>query len=224
MFNRAQFVVIVLFFVFGMISSVYSQVFIEADFERLLSSHELAASYNPETGRFDGTPSEIIPVEQLKKSIAKLSDNIKKLEQKKVQLAQKLITTDLSEEHESKIWEKTSQAQQKIESKTEEINRKQALLNRRGIPPLTTVVDVIDQIYKDTRQAYLQNADSSSIILNKLPVFPVRPPQVNSDNSLKAFYFDPCSELLSQYIRQAPKTGRLFRGLNQTILYTGASE
>ena len=62
----------------------------------------------------------------------------------------------------------------------------------------------------------LYNKDK--IMLNKLPRYPSRKPELNG-NDLHRFWYHPTSDCLELYLKQASIIGLIFPRYNQTIIY-----
>lgn len=201
------------FFVIFLSQTAEAQTFSSCDFARLLSRHPLMKDYQPETGRFRNTPSEIIPVEKVRAQIASAEAEIASFNHRRESLLAGTLAAgeDLDE---SNVWSELSQLAEEVK------HRKRLLLDLReleatnGIPPVSRVLSISRQIILETRE----QMPSSDIVLNHLPRFYLSKPDYEG-NPLRSFFNAPeQKELFYQYLAGINQVGQLFKSVSLPIL------
>lgn len=207
------------FFVVAVPLLVSGQTFRAVDFERLLQKHPLMRKYDPETGRFKETKSEIIPVEKLQERIASISADIAACESEKSELV--LATMNSNEPAaESTAWEKIGRIDRRLAELKERLQTEKALLEDKGVPGYDKLLEIAGQIYHET---VLPETSTDCVLLNKLPRFVAAPPQL-ADNDLRRFFISRKAEVLEKYLAQAGKIALMFEKTDQPIVYSADRE
>lgn len=210
-----NFLLLLSFFALGVHLSVQSAEYQEADLQRLIRNHPLIKDFQPETGRFKNTPSEIQPVERLIGNKNKLTLAISELEkEKRNKLAEHLVAGNAVEEQ---LWEKIKEIDSEVEKHQKEIRELDDLIAAKGVPGFETVIKISEQLWNDISVGLPSN---EAIILNKLPFQPPDLPPTIENRDLRHFFYSPSPENLQKYINYSIETGFLFQSINKTILYS----
>lgn len=196
------------------------QSFKVVDFERLLRNHPISKNYDPETGRFKNTASEIIPLDRLAEEIDTLEQQIKDIQLEKASMVSASIIESFEADAENDVWQRIESYDQRIKKLDETLTQKKSLYKSSGIPEASTVLAVINEIHQDVRQQHIDPSLSSSIILNKLPAFPVDIPEINQEtNGLLNYFYTRNPASFNNYISSNYSIGMLFKSLDLPILY-----
>lgn len=195
--------------------AVNAQSFKTVDFERLLMNHPLMKNFDPETGRFRDTPSEIVPVALLQQRIISLTSQIGNLEKQKVQIVtESMLKTDNTDEEDT--WERIKCIDSRIEAARESMLPEQKLLEQRGVPGYETILAIASRLVNDTVGSQFAQ---DRVVINKLPRFRSLPPDL-SNNDLRRFFDRKSSATLEKYLSQAGLVGLMFSQTDQPILYS----
>ncbi len=190
--------------------------FRQIDFERLLNAHPMMKNYDPETGRFKNTPSEIVPVEVLEERIASITADIGRLEKKKMQLVAASLQA-LSASDDSSLWAEISLIDRQIEGLRKAAEPIRELREDGGVPGFDKLLAVSSGLAYDIISA--QAADDR-VVFNKLPRFRSLPPKF-AGRDLKHFFFTRDASVLTDYLAGAGLVGLMFSQADNTILYYG---
>ncbi|HNS08601.1 MAG TPA: hypothetical protein PKN29_02815 [Candidatus Ozemobacteraceae bacterium] len=207
------------FFVFAVPLLVTGETFRAVDFERLLQKHPLMRKYDPETGRFKETKSEIIPVEKLQERVASISAEIAASEREKSDLVLRTMNSNESAA-ENLAWEKIGQIDRRLSELKERLKAEQSLLEDKGVPGYDKLLEIAGQIYHET---VLPEIATGCVLLNKLPRFAAAPPRP-AENDLRRFFFSRKAEILESYLTQAGKIALMFEKTDRPILYSADRE
>jgi len=203
------------FFVAAVPLLASGETFRAVDFERLLQKHPLMRKYDPETGRFKETKSEIIPVEKLQERVASITADIAACEREKSELVLAAINSGESST-EALTWEKIGQIDRRLAELKTRLQMEQSLLDDKGVPGYDKLLEIAGQIYHET---VLPEIATGVLLLNKLPRFAAAPPQ-SADNDLRRFFYSRNGEILEKYLAQAGKIALMFEKTDQPILYS----
>lgn len=188
--------------------------FSSVDLQRLIKNHPTMKNYQPDTGRFKNTPSEIQPISIVTEKIASLSARIKFLEgDKHEKISNHLIMTKGNEEP---LWRDIKAIDSEIQFLKKEIKDLEDLAAAGGIPGFECVLRISESLWKDVDSELNQ---LPGIVLNKLPVYPPLNPPAIKNNDLRRFFYSPDHEQLINYTRFSVKTGFLFKATSETIVY-----
>lgn len=207
------------FFVAAVPLLAASETFRAVDFERLLQKHPLMRKYDPETGRFKETKSEIIPVEKLQKRVASISAEIAGCEREKSEFVLAAMNSGEAST-EALTWEKIGQIDRRLAELKSRLQTEQSLLADMGVPGYDKLLEIAGQIYHET---VLPETATAALLLNKLPRFAAAPPQP-ADNDLRRFFYSCSGEALEKYLAQAGKIALMFEKTDQPILYSADGE
>lgn len=209
--------------IFALVSSVplFSQTYSSIDFNRLVLKHPMMKNFDPETGRFRNTPSEIIPVARLKLEIENLQKQIKTRESEKKDKLNDILATFSSKNNEEDAWQKINSFDHSLSEIKAELDEKNRLLSDLGIPGYEKVLAVVRTFFLEIMQNFEKNGD---IILNTLPRFPLqRKPDFGRAN-LRSFFMEKNTDTLREYIKKKSLIGMLFRKVYQPVLFNKAKE
>ncbi|MDD3148970.1 MAG: hypothetical protein PHD82_16875 [Candidatus Riflebacteria bacterium] len=206
-------------FVFLVPPVVVGVEFKQVDFERLLNKHPLMKKFDPETGRFNGTPCEIIPVELIRQRVASLTAMIGLCERKKSDLVVAAMV-DGAKVDENAIWAQIGKIDHEISDIRKKLDGEEALLEQKGIPGLETLFSVVTGLTRDLIDS-ISAADN--IVINKLPRFRSKPPQL-AGFDLRHFFYQPDPQHLKKYLEQAGLIGLMFSGSDNPIIYRHTAE
>lgn len=203
------------FFVAAVPLLASGETFRAVDFERLLQKHPLMRKYDPETGRFKETRSEIIPVAKLQERIASISAAIAACENEKSELVLATMNSgdSVSEAH---AWERIGQIDRQLAELKTGLQTEQSLLADEGVPGYDKLLEIAGQIYHET---ILPEIATGVLLLNKLPRFVATPPRP-AGNDLRHFFYSCNGEVLEKYLAQAGKIALMFEKTDQPILYS----
>lgn len=207
------------FFVAAVPLLAAGETFRTVDFERLLQKHPLMRKYDPETGRFKETKSEIIPVENLQKRVASISAEIADCEREKSEFVLAAMNSDEASS-EALTWEKIGRIDRRLAELKSRLQTEQSLLADKGVPGYDKLLEIAGQIYHET---VLSETATDALLLNKLPRFAAAPPQP-ADNDLRRFFYSRSGEVLEKYLAQAGKIALMFEKTDQPILYSADGE
>lgn len=188
------------------------------DFERLLNRHPLMRQFDPETGRFKGTPSEIIPVEVLQNRVASLTGQIAALEQTKSDLVASAMVNAGADE--SAVWLKIGEYDRDIDMLRKRLAGERELLDQKGVPAFSTLFAVASDLVKSICRAEMA---SNTVVINKLPRFPANPP-VFGGNDLRHFFYSSDPDCLETYLSRAGLIGLMFAQTDDPIIFQRAGE
>ncbi|MEW6708763.1 MAG: hypothetical protein AB1403_02985 [Candidatus Riflebacteria bacterium] len=199
--------------------SVSGQTFSSCDFERLIMQHPLMNQYDPESGRFRGTPGEIISPAEVDSRIASTHAQIDLLQEKrKSVLADSLKSGDESGENE--LWENLAGINQRVMELKQSLMELDELKATGGVPPVSRNLPIARQIILDTRQKF----PKTELLLNRLPRFFMYPPDF-LENELRRFFRAPQQiELLKDYLEQVPAISLLFPATSEPVLIKRGKE
>ena len=207
------------FFVAAVPLLVSGETFRAVDFERLLQKHPLMRKYDPETGRFKETKSEIIPVENLQKRVASITAEIADCESEKSELVLAAMNSGEAST-EALTWEKIGQIDRRLAELKARLQTEQSLLANKGVPGYDKLLEIAGRIYHET---VLPETATGALLLNKLPRFAATPPLL-ADSDLRRFFFSRNGEVLEKYLAQAGKIALMFEKTDQPILYSADRE
>lgn len=192
-----------------------AQTFKTIDFERLLLNHPLMKNFDPATGRFRDTPSEIVPIAVLQQKISSMTTQISDLEKQKAKIVAELVlkTDQNSEEI---IWQQLKDLDSKIETVKKQMQPVQKLLEQGGVPGYETVFAIATQLVNDIVGS---RYEKNHLVVNKLPRFRSVPPALNN-NDLRRFFDHKNIEILEKYLSQAGIIGLMFSHIDQPVLYS----
>jgi hypothetical protein len=200
------------FFALVASSSLLAQSFSSADFERLINKHPMMKNYDPESGRFKNTPSQVVPVESVRNQIASAQQEIETFGRQREEILASSLNSENADEN--KVWEELSSLNEEI------FKRKRLLLDlgeleaANGIPPVSRVLSIARSMILDVREEF----QDSDVVLNTLPRYFAAPPQFMR-NPLQEFFFNPDSKItLLKYLRENHRVGLLFPAVAQPIL------
>jgi len=200
------------FFAFLVSSSLSAQSFSAADFERLLNKHPMMKNYDPESGRFKNTPSQVVPVESVRSQIASAQQEIAVFGRQREEILSRSLNSEDADENQ--VWKELTRLNEEI------FKRKRLLLDlgeleaANGVPPVSRVLAIARSMILDVREEF----SDSDVVLNTLPRF-FAPPPVFIRNPLREFFFQPESAAgLVRYLRETHRIGLLFPVLAKPIL------
>ena len=206
---------IMLYFIFILVSilPLSAQTFGEADLERLIMNHKIMKNYDSKTGHFKNTAYELKNVSELKAENASKAAEIKEIDLKEKEKSNAVIIQDIDDEE--SFWGGIYYLSQRKKQLEIEINKNNELINSNGDPGYSKLYPIIDEMCNDIFTS-LYNKDK--IILNKLPRYPSRKPELYN-NDLHRFWYHPNPDYLELYLKQASIIGLMFPKYNQTIIY-----
>lgn len=196
----------------GFASLANAQTFSVEDLERLIDNHHLLKKYDAETRRFKDTPSQIIPIEQVRGQIAKLRAEINELERSREKLVKQTIENVADEE--SDLWVRLNELSDQIKMKRQQLPELDELEATGGVPPVSRVIPIAREILLDVRKEF----SGTDIVLNRLPAFYQPPPRFRQNSLLKFFQQPDRLEFLSEYHKNIPSISLLFPAINQPVL------
>lgn len=204
---------LLIFFAFITSQIAVAQTFSSCDFARLLSRHPLMKDFQPETGRFRNTSSEIIPVEKVQAQIASAEAEIASFNRRRENLL--AGTLSASEKlDESKVWSELSQLAEEVQKRKRLLLDLRELEATKGIPPVSRVLSISRQIILEARD----QMPSADIVLNQLPRFYLSTPDYEG-NPLRSFFNAPeRKEFFYQYLAGVNQVGQLFKSVSMPIL------
>ncbi len=200
---------------------LFSQKYAESDFNRLILNHPMMKNFDPSSGRFRNTPSEIISVGRLKQDIAAIQARMDSLnEDKKAKLTVifEALKLNVSEEN---AWKQINDFDHSISELKEQLTKKNELLADLGVPGYETVLSVTRKIFLDTRKSIPQG---DKIVLNSLPRFPLPHKPDFGKISLRTFFLKCDAEKLKAYLQNKIFIGMLFSKVYQPILFNDQEE
>ncbi len=201
-------------FVFLVPSLVGAVDFKQVDFERLLKQHPLMKNYDPETGRFKNTPSEIIPVSLIEQRIASISAQIRLCDKRKSDLVVSAMSSD-AEIDENDIWGQIGKLDHEISTLQKRLQAEENMLEQKGVPGYETLFSVVTDL---TRSVIESASAANRVLINKLPRFRSEPPSL-SGFDLRHFFYRPDLQHLRKYLSQAGLIGSLFSKTDGSIIY-----
>lgn len=203
-------------FAFFVLPVVNGAEFRQIDFERLLKGHPMMKNYDPETGRFKNTPSEIVPVETLDRQIASITSELVRLEKEKAELVLESLETS-SDSEDMKVWSEIGRLDQQMNNLRKAMEPIRSLREDGGSPGFDKVLAVAAGLFRDTVSAH---SSENTIVLNKLPRFRALPPEF-SGRDLRCFFITRDMAVLENYLARAGLVGLMFSQTDKTILYSG---
>lgn len=192
----------------------FSQALKTVDFERLISNHPLMKQFDRETGRFKGTPSEILPLDVLQQRVGSLTSELEALEARKA----KVVATSMLEASgvdEERVWDEIGSLDRQIAAVKGRLLPEQTLLEQKGVPGLETVFTIATGIVNDVVGAEFA---ADRLVINKLPRYPSEPPTVGV-NDLRRLFYSRDRAVLEKYLTAAPVIGLMFSGSDRPVLY-----
>ena len=201
------------FFVFFCCLPAQSQTFGTADLERLIKQHPMMKNYDPETGRFNNTPSQVVSPVKINSQIASAQAEIATFEN----LRKKQLNQALGEKgsvDEKLVWQRLTELSESIKQRKRLLLDLEELRATGGVPAISRVLPIARNIILEVRE----QLPSSDIVLNKLPRFYRSFPEFVG-NPLQEFFFDSkrTDDLLA-YIRQVSCLSLLFPRVKEPIL------
>ena len=218
------FIAFFVLFVFN-VNTLHSVSFKEVNYIKAIKSHPLLKQYDPITGRFKNTKSEIISLDELKKDINKLNIEKKELIEKRNALANDSVLIILGED--SSVWKDIKQYDERILKINELIKEKQNLISTDGIPHFTVVIPQIESIVKETISSLTANVDDETIVLNSFPMFYCDFKEVRFNNKYsgyEAFMKTKEKKYLVNYIKENYNISFLFPLVKRSVLYKKGSK
>jgi hypothetical protein len=200
-------------------SPLYGQKFHMVDLERLLLQHPLMRQFDPETGRFRGTPSEVRSPESIRKEVAELQRSMAEGEALIETTIQKTLLDSHRHEDTERAWATIREQDARISEQKREVGRLSRLLRSGGIPGIETLFDVVDGLVIDVLSSIRKNASETSLILNSGWRDPASPPDIKAGSAFRSFIGSPDPKDIHAYLTQVTKIGTLFRARTQPVLY-----
>ncbi len=210
-----------LFFAFSVPLFLSAQTFNVVDLERLLQNHPKMSRFEPETGRFKGTPSEIRNMESLKAESASISRYIEDLNAGKQKKLQLLMTSTDESSNEESLWNYLNECDQQIEKKKLELKEVEELIVTEGVPGFETVLKIATEIKSDV---FSQINASETVVLNRLPRNGLKLPPDFYPEGLRDFMWHNNSESLEIYLKQASLIGLMFSSIDNPVVYNLTTE
>ncbi|MDD3378299.1 MAG: hypothetical protein PHF08_12705, partial [Candidatus Riflebacteria bacterium] len=196
--------------------------FKQIDYLKMLINHPFYNNYDPETGRFKNTKSEIIPIEQLYEKEKHIINRITELENEKAMMVKNSLIFSI-DKSQNNTWEKIANIDLEISQLTSQLNDLNDVLENGGIPYESEIFKVISQITSEIKREYSKDVSSNTVILNKLPLYRKGSTAPNIDN-FNSGYFDflkmnnECS--LNNYIKFESTIGLLFKSSAESVIYS----
>lgn len=221
MINCKKILHLSLFFAFSVPLCLGAQTFNVVDLQRLVQNHPLMKQFDPATGRFKGTPSEIRNIENLKTDSASISrqiDDLKAARQEKLHLS---MTSPQESRNEEGLWSFLNDCDRLIEQKKLELKAIEDLIVTDGIPGFETVLQIATGIASD---ALSQDNAPDTVVLNRLPRTRAKVPPEFPRKGLRDFYWHNDSGILEIYLKQASLAGLMFRSIDNPVVYNLKTE
>ncbi|HNX74813.1 MAG TPA: hypothetical protein PLM07_07375 [Candidatus Rifleibacterium sp.] len=213
MITCKKFLRLLSFFVVFCPASLFALEFKTVDFERLLRAHPLMKHFDPDSGRFKGTISEIIPVEVMQQRVASLTAQIAARETAKSELARQALNSTIVDE--AAIWNSIREHDTAIASLKKQLAAEQELLDQKGVPALTTLFSQTTTLVRDVVRGA---AASGSLLINKLPRFRSGLPRPG-ENDLRRFFFYLDAPRLEKYLQNSGTIGLMFSQTDRPVLF-----
>lgn len=188
--------------------------FQQVDFERLLNNHPLMKNYDPESGRFKNTPSEIIPVPLLEQRVASISGEIRRCEKEKSDLVAAAMNS-AAELDENKLWGQIGKIDLEISALQKRLRAEETLLEQEGVPGFETLFSVVTDL---TRDVIAGSSAENRVVINKLPRFRSDFPRL-SGFDLRRFFYRSDPQFLEKYLEHAGLIGLLFAKTDNSVIY-----
>lgn len=206
---------VLFYFIFLLVSilPLSAQTFGEADLERLIMNHKMMENYDKKTRHFRNTPYELKNVSELKAENASKAIEIKKIDLQEKEKSNAAIIQDIDDEE--SFWGDIYNLSQRKKQLEFEINKNIELISSNGDPGYSKLYPIIDKMCNDI---FTTLYSKDKIILNKLPRYPSKKPELNGYD-LHRFWHHPSPDCLELYLKQASIIGLMFPRYNQTIIY-----
>jgi hypothetical protein len=196
--------------------------FKQIDYLKMLMNHPIYKDYDPQTGRFKNTKSEIKPIEQLYEKEKKIIDKITELNNEKAKMVQDSLITSI-DKHQDNSWQKIAKIDLEISQLNSQLNELNDVLENGGIPYESEIFKVISQITSEIKREYSKDVSSNTVILNKLPLYRKGSTAPNIDN-YNSGYFNFLKmnneHSLYNYIKYESTIGLLFKNTAESIIYS----
>ncbi len=190
-----------------------AQTFGEADLERLIMNHKMMKNYDRETGHFKNTPHELKNISDLKAENASKAAEILNISLLERENSKTAIFDDIKDE--DSFWNSTFTLSRRKKQLEYQIIKNDELISSNGDPGHTKLYPIIDEICNDIfTSLYRKN----QIMLNKLPRYPSKKPELNGKD-LHNFWYHPNSETLYYYLSQSSIIAQIFPRSDNTIIY-----
>ncbi|MDD3323464.1 MAG: hypothetical protein PHS59_18665 [Paludibacter sp.] len=202
--------------------SLFAVDFMQIDYINLLTNHPIYKDYDPKTGRFKNTKSEILPIERLYEQEKAIVDKIAELENEKAKMVKDSLILSI-DKAQNNSWEIIAGIDTEISLLYKQLNELNDLLDNGGIPYESEVVKVISQITDEIKNEYSKNVSLNTVILNKLPFYRKGSSAPNLDNYTSGYFnFLEQNNLqsLNNYINHNSTIGLLFESTAEAIIYS----
>lgn len=205
----------------------YTQKASAADFKQIdylkkLINHPIYKDYDPQTGRFKNTKSEIKPIEQLYEKEKQIINKITDLNNEKAKMAKNSLILSI-DKSQNNSWEKIAKIDLEISQLNSQLNELNDVLENGGIPYESEIFKIISQITSEIKREYSKDVSSNTVILNKLPLYREATTAPNIDN-YSSGYFDFLKMnnegSLNNYIKFESTIGLLFNSTAESIIYS----
>ena len=198
----------------------------QVDFNAYVLNNQTVKNYDPSTGRFRGTKSEIIGLEEAKKKVSSIEQQISSLKAKKSEyITSSMLGNDINDNNEN--WSSIADLDSKLEELNKQLLEANELVENGGVPLEGEIENVIFDIRKQVFEEITQNASSNTILINKLPYYPKDYKTPNLDNKtegLSSFYANKNEKHLTNYLEIVPQLGYLFPSASDSVLYNRGKE
>lgn len=191
----------------------FSQDFQQIDLNRLLQTHPLIKQFDPATGRFRGTSSEIIHPARLASTCIVLEAAIKAAEERKSGLAQAVLLSNHDADTMGNFWQEVSLIDNQIAGYQKELTATKALLSDGGDPGLGQLTLLLRQLLAEILPP------QPAIRLNLFPRLAAPIPGLPESDHLRVFMNNGQLSLLQSYLSYSTQIGRLFPACAEPILY-----
>lgn len=226
--NRKMLKTIVSSFCFVLIyySSAFGLEFKEVDYVKMLISHPLYENYNPETGRFKDTHSEIIEIPVLEKQIRDLYEVAKKLKEEKGSFVENSMIFAMDSD-ENTSWDEIAKIDQELSKVEAEIERLEKLWEEGGVPDQNSITAVVNEITDDIKSQINDLSGPDTIVLNKLPAYTehlAMPTFNNRFGGYGHFLKERDKDSLKVYLEHSYGLSLYFESTADVILYQKGEE
>ncbi|HEY9068904.1 MAG TPA: hypothetical protein VIV61_01535 [Candidatus Ozemobacteraceae bacterium] len=186
------------------------------DFDRLVREHPRMRQYDPRTGRFTGTPSEIREVSSITAEIEAIERELAETEQRQREAARPLLLASDPLGAGTSIWAGIRETDARIAHLKQRRATLTELAQDGGNPTADTMIPLVADVVNDVLASC--PLEAGGVVLNRFPRFPSAPPAVEirppGDPGGPG---DPPRH--EQIIRAAPFLGPLFPSSDRPILY-----
>jgi hypothetical protein len=222
MFKRANFILFgIVLIAYMACGQAHGWEFKEFEHLKMLKEHPQYESYEPEVGRFKGTDSEIIPMQELEERIENLKGLIASLKEQKGSLVSASMIFDMDSEA-NQSWEQIARIDEELLGVEAEVEALKVLWEEGGIPGQETIFGVVQKMTMDVKAQIKALSDEGVIVLNKLPVYQQglsMPELDNQKSGYGLFLKTKEKKALEAYIKHAYSIGLFFEGAADVILY-----